>query len=208
MSSRFSNNLITKEVSARIRRLLERTERNIKDIQVAGDAFACPVLNEWHFAAIHAFRLLTLTLQKDQKSELDKALRSLENAYSDSCIILLSIYLENAHRIVSRYMGANLSQSYLTFLKEYKDTARTGVKFLRNWDQSIVDKKLTDDDVEKVEDILSRFHKAEGKLYAIEPELEYFKRRQRWRLLFGGMMTFLAALISFISLLFTISHWR
>lgn len=81
--------------SSLILELLEKTEANLKRIEIYNKRFVCLSLNEWRYAARH-FATFNVTHDADEER---KALSHLKRAYYDSCDVLIDCLL-NA---ISRY---------------------------------------------------------------------------------------------------------
>ena len=65
--------------------LLERTEANLKRIEIYNKRFVCLSLNEWRYAARH-FATYNVTGSEEEQR---KALSHLKRAYYDSCDVLI-----------------------------------------------------------------------------------------------------------------------
>lgn len=81
--------------------LLDKTERNLKRIEMLDDAFNCVALNEWRYATRHVVNLLQ---GKDEEEER-KALGHLKRAYFDSCDVLLDSLLAHVIEAEHAYSG-------------------------------------------------------------------------------------------------------
>ena len=81
--------------------LLDKTERNLKRIEMLDDAFSCIVLNEWRYATRHVVNLLATGDEEEER----KALGHLKRAYFDSCDVLLDSLLACVMRMESAYRG-------------------------------------------------------------------------------------------------------
>lgn len=75
-----------------IKRLFDKTQRNISRIQQLGGEFYYPVLNEWRYVAEDA--ILALYSSKKRQETLHRLKEKIWKAYCDSCLILADCCLE------------------------------------------------------------------------------------------------------------------
>jgi hypothetical protein len=69
--------------------LLDKTEGNLKRIEILNKSFVCLSLNEWRYATRHIVQYMVSGVQEEKH----KALGHLKRAYFDSCDILLDCML-------------------------------------------------------------------------------------------------------------------
>ena len=109
--------IVSEEKAKLIRDLLEKTESNLKEIQVVGKVFVYPTLDEWRAATIHVCRILC---GDKTKEDIDYALIHLMRACADSCEILLTFHLEKAHKFFARYRRIMYHYAAKELLRKYE----------------------------------------------------------------------------------------
>ena len=109
-----SNNVID------LRVLLDKTEQNIKRIDIISGEFAVIVLNQWRYATRHILTFLQTHLQCPQgggvavkEEELRMATNHLKRAYFDSCDILIDCLLAKIRDYKDAY------DYHIEIVKEY-----------------------------------------------------------------------------------------
>lgn len=99
-----------------IKRLLDKTQSNIRRIQQYGGEFYFPVLNEWRYATEYA--VMALEAPEKQKELIPKLKTKIRNAYYDSCRILADCCLEDLIFKSTRIAKALKSKKSLKFVYE------------------------------------------------------------------------------------------
>jgi hypothetical protein len=85
--------------------LIDKTEENLKRIEIVNGRFVCFSLNEWRYATRHVMRYHA----SGNAEECIKALSHLKRAYFDSCDILLDCLLNRISMLDDEIRGfANL----------------------------------------------------------------------------------------------------
>lgn len=156
--------------------LLQKTEQNIKNIQIVGEVFVYPVLHQWLYATRHVMRLLR---GDTEGRELDSAIAHLRRAYSDSCDILLTLKIERAHKLFERYKSVSSNREVLDMLHDYIKAMYEGAS-LQN--ESRLDYSSDAGLVDRIDQMESKIRKLDDCERRIEdslPVLEYYRCRYR-----------------------------
>jgi len=82
-------------------RLIDKTEENLKRIEIINGRFVCFTLNEWRYATRHIMRYRA----SDDAQDLQKAVGHLKRAYFDSCDVLLDCLLDRIRCIDDEIRG-------------------------------------------------------------------------------------------------------
>lgn len=89
----------------KVRDLLDRTEDNIKLIEVINSDFAAPTLNEWRYLARHASMALCAESAESREQNVAEVYDHLKRAYFDSCDVAVDCYLEAMRKKTRPFRG-------------------------------------------------------------------------------------------------------
>ena len=173
---------------AAIGELLEKAEANLKKIQIVGEVFVFPVLNQWRYATRHMFHILNGSASE---RELTNTISHLRRAYADSCDILLTLKVEKAHSFIERYKGVWSGLIKPEVFKAYVEAMYSGSAMQRDENMVLLDDPTIASRLVQIEAEIERLEVCEKELQMYEPALEYALGRERWRLVFNVGMAIL-----------------
>lgn len=156
--------------------LLQKTEQNIKNIQIVGEVFVYPVLHQWLYATRHVMRLLR---GDTEGRELDSAIAHLRRAYSDSCDILLTLKIERAHNLFVRYKSVSLSREASDLLRDYNKAMYEGASLQNESRLEYSDGVGLVDRIDQMESRIRKLDDCERRIEDSLPVLEYYRCKYR-----------------------------
>lgn len=184
---------------AAIGELLEKAEANLKKIQIVGEVFVFPVLNQWRYATRHMFHILSGSASE---LELTNTISHLRRAYADSCDILLTLKVEKAHSFIERYKGVWHGLLNSEVFKAYVEAMYSGAAMQSDGNQLFPEDQVLPGRLDRMEATIAKMDACEKELQCFEPELEYALGRMRWRFainIFISILTMVAVALSVYS---------
>lgn len=186
-----------------IENLLEKTESNLKKIQITGEVFVLPVLNQWQYATRHMF----LVLKGDApERELSCVFTHLRRAYADSCDVLLTLKIEKAHAFIKRYNGVWPGLLNPEVFKTYVEAMYSGAAMQRDGNQFSPEDQVLPSRLDRMEATIAKMDACEKELQCFEPELEYALGRMRWRFAINIVMSILTMVAVALSVYSTLGR--
>ncbi len=163
-----------------IKRLFDKTQKNIRRIQQYGDEFYFPVLNEWRYATECA--VMALETPEKQREFIPRLKKKMRNAYYDSCRILADCCLSYLIYKMTRIEKASRAKRNL---KDVLVCATTAGKKLQQLRIELEDVATpSEEQINQLMEAIDRLKPVFKEIEKVEDSVYWILRRRKivWRI--------------------------